>query len=88
MVSISPLNLQPANRVAQVFFLEREWAKVQLVGAEENNLGGLPATQSFSTFQPMALIAGFYNIAVMCQAIQQSSCHLGVAKDLGPLSKA
>ena len=69
-------------------FLEREWAKVLLVGAEERPLSGLSPLWLFPVFKAVTLVAGLYNVAMMGQAIQQGGGHLGIAKHLRPLAKA
>lgn len=68
-------------------FLEREWAKVLLVGAEERPLSGLSLLWLFPVFKAVAFVAGFDDVAMMGQAIQQGGGHLGVAKHLRPLAK-
>ncbi|WP_306548879.1 hypothetical protein [Desulfobulbus sp.] len=45
------------------FFLEREWAKVLLVGAEEKSLSGFYRLLLFPVFEAVALIAGFDDVA-------------------------
>ena len=69
-------------------FLEREWAKVLLVGAEERPLSGLFLRWLFPVFKAVTLVAGLDNIAMMGQSIQQGGGHLGIAKHLRPLAKA
>jgi len=51
------------------------------------NLGGFPATHLFSVFVSPAFITCFYNIAMMGHSIQQGCGHLGISKNLRPLSK-
>ena len=34
--------------------------------------------------EPIGLVAGFDDVAVMRQTVQQCRCHLGIAKDMGP----
>jgi hypothetical protein len=41
-----------------------------------------------TVFEPEAVIAGFEDVAVMGEAIEQSRGHLGVAEDRGPLAEA
>ena len=69
-------------------FLEREWAKVLLVGAEASPLSGLAPRWLFPVFKAVTLVAGLDDVAMMGQAIQQGGGHLGIAKDLRPLAKA
>ena len=40
-----------------------------------------------AAFESPALIACFDDVAVMCQAVEQRSRHLGVAEDAGPLAE-
>ena len=61
---------------------------MQLVGAEEKHLGGFLATQLFSIFEPVALIAGFYDVTVMGHSVQERCGHFGIPKNLRPFSKA
>ena len=77
-----------ASAVSSRGFLEREWAKVLLVGAEESPWSGLAPRWLFPVFKAVTLVAGFNNIAMMGQAIQQGGGHLGIAKYLCPLAKA
>jgi hypothetical protein len=35
-----------------------------------------------------AVVSGFKDVAAMGQAIEQSRCHLGIAKDRGPFAEA
>jgi hypothetical protein len=39
-------------------------------------------------FEAEAVISGFQDMATMCQAVEQSSCHLGIAEDGGPFAEA
>jgi len=41
----------------------------------------------FPLLKPIGIVAGFQNIAVMRNAIQQRGRHLGVAEDLDPFPK-
>ena len=87
MVVLSAFVLR-ANAVSSRGFLEREWAKVLLVGAEERPLSGLFLRWLFPVFKAVTLVAGLDNIAMMGQTIQQGGGHLGIAKHLRPLAKA
>jgi hypothetical protein len=40
-----------------------------------------------AAFEPPALISGFDDVAVMCQAIEQGGRHFGVAEHSGPLAE-
>ena len=76
-----------ATDVSSRGLLEREWAKVLLVGAEERPLSGLSLLWLFPVFKAVTLVTGLDNVAMMGQTIQQSSSHLGIAKHLRPLAK-
>ena len=69
-------------------FLEREWAKVLLVGAEERSLSGLAPRWLFPVSKAVTLVAGLNYVAMVGQSIQQGRGHLGIAKHLRPLAKA
>ena len=43
---------------------------------------------SGADLEPEAVVAGFENVAVMGEAIEQGGCHLGVAEHPGPLAEA
>ena len=40
-----------------------------------------------AAFESPAVVAGLNDVAVMCQAIEQRSCHLGVAEHAGPFAE-
>ena len=42
---------------------------------------------SGSRFEPPALIAGFHDVAVMGEAVEERGCHLGVAEHAGPFAE-
>ena len=46
-----------------------------------------PAAPSGSVFEAPALVAGFENVAVMGQPVEQRRGHLGVGKDARPFGK-
>ena len=77
-----------ANEASSRGFLEREWAKVLLVGAEERPLSGLAPQWLFPVFKTVTLVAGLNYVAMVGQSIQQCRGHLGIAKHLRPLAKA
>ena len=41
-----------------------------------------------TVFEAEAVIAGFENVAMMREAIEESGRHLGIAKDAGPFAEA
>ena len=56
-----------ATGVSSRGLLEREWAKVLLVGAEESPLSGLVPRWLFPVFKAVTLVAGLNNVAMMGQ---------------------
>lgn len=50
------------------------WQAVRLIG-----LGAV--------LEAPAFVAGFYDVAVVGQPIEQSRCHFGVAEDAGPFAE-
>jgi len=52
------------------------------------NLSGFMATPLFSVLVAVAFVTGFYDIAMVRQAVQQGGGHFGIAKHLRPFSKA
>lgn len=41
-----------------------------------------------AVLEPVAVVAGFQNMAVMRESVQQRRGHLGISEHIGPLAKA
>ena len=53
--------------------------------AETARAGGGPG--SGSGLEAPALVAGFDDVAVVCEAVEERRCHLGVAEDARPFAE-
>ena len=49
--------------------------------------GAKPGWHLAAVFEAPALVAGFDDFAMMGEAVEERSCHLGVAKHTGPIGK-
>ena len=67
---------------------EKMSASADLAGGNDGATCGNPTELLLlSGLPPPTLIAGFHDIAVMCDPVQQSFGHFGIPEDLGPFGE-